>query len=318
MPYIAISYRDEGYGKGAFYDHFTIRSMTGWLTRISSSVQTLAFSNYIEKRSTDGYYGLPKRRNLPQPSLNYAEKAAFIVIPGYTRESDTKQPDSHKSRLQHEKQLIRKARYRGQPLLAICAGSWTLWKGLGGDICPVSDHNYGGAMPRLSKQSPGICNNKMIHEASAVEGSHLSDILHENVEVNSVHWNAVNENSPEICDNIRVSARSVVSDSIEVLSRQGNIMEPEIAVEAFENKHGAPILGIQWHPEAFDPNNEDGKEQCKIFSYLKTAGETYLNRRKLNEDFKQNCHTFFENRQEGVEESKEVDEITTGLNATHI
>ena len=62
-------------------------------------------------------------------------------------------------------------------------------------------------------------------------------------------------------------------------------MQPDDSVEAFETKFGVPMLGIQWHPEAFNPGENPRQES--IFKFIKEAGHTYLNRKALNKEFKE-------------------------------
>lgn len=297
MPYIAISYRDEGHGKGAFYDHLTLRHMTGWNTKVatSNSFPTTKFASYINYREGYGSYGLPLSSDLPEASLNYGKNAAFIFIPGYTRDSDNSQPENHLTRLAFEKEMIRKAKCRGQPILAVCAGSWTLWESFGGAVKPISDHNYGGAMPRIGKSKARICNNKMIHDIDAVEGSFVHRAMfgktdQKKTAVNSVHWNAVDESTLDAASNVVVSANSNQNNLIAPKSRQSKQMKPENCVEAFETIHGAPMIGIQWHPEAFNPSDDNAAPHKGIFDALKVAGATYKNRQRLNKEFTKVWH----------------------------
>ncbi len=293
MPYIAISYRDEGNGKGAFFDHLTVRHMTSWSTQLvtDESIPTTPFASYLNSREANSDYGLPGNSNLPDTSPNYAENAAFIFIPGYTRDSDTKQPPNHVKRLKYEKDLIRKAKYRGQPILAVCAGSWTLWESFGGTLKAVADHNYGGAMPRMSTSSAQVCNNKMIHDIETVRNSFVHNAMFSkksiinSTSVNSVHWNAVDDLSLVHTNNLKISANSKRNDAIAPKSRQSELMKPESCVEAFETIHGTPMVGIQWHLEAFNPGEANAKMHQGIFEALKTAGETYNNRQELNKEF---------------------------------
>lgn len=295
MPHIAVSYRDEGHGKGAFYDHLTLRNITGWQTKLvtSKALPTIKFGSYINLRQAEKRYGLPLNPTLPDECCNYAEEAAFIFLPGYTRASDKNQPESHIERIKFEQELIRKAKYRGQPVLAVCAGSWTLWQAYGGEIKAVKDHNYGGAMPRLSKSSAKICNNKMIHDVKTKVGSFIHHAMfakskHNQTAVNSVHWQAVDAKSISKTDNLCISAQSKKNVAIAPNSRQKKKMQPEHCVEAFETIHGVPMLGVQWHPEAFNPKDKNASPHHGIFEALKIAGKTYNNRRKLNREFKKN------------------------------
>jgi hypothetical protein len=60
-------------------------------------------------------------------------------------------------------------------------------------------------------------------------------------------------------------------------------MRPEEdSIEAFETKHGAPILGVQWHPEAYSHTQSKthlASHQQHLIQYMSDAGQAYLNRR---------------------------------------
>jgi len=70
-------------------------------------------------------------------------------------------------------------------------------------------------------------------------------------------------------------------------------MSPESAtVEAFESSWGAPTVGIQWHPEGY--NLDDQKlhqrknsqyfkpaEQIRLLRYLAQAGDAYAHKRGM-------------------------------------
>lgn len=266
--------------------------MTGQQTVICKPEDTsiINVANYINLRGGDPKkYALPLNANIPTTADDWAKKSGFIFIPGYTRESDEKQPANHTKRIKYEQELISQARLRGQPVLAVCAGSWTLWENYGGCIVSVSDHNYGGAMPRLSTADPSVCNNKMIHRVKPKKGSYLAEAIQskKSFAVNSVHWKAPEENAAASTMNLlEVSAYSKQDNELAPNSRQGQVMKPEKCVEAFETKYGVPMMGIQWHPEAFNPKDKNFKTHQSIFSFMVTAGKTYLNRQRLNEEFK--------------------------------
>lgn len=59
----------------------------------------------------------------------------MLFIPGMPRGMESEE------RSQYEQQLIKDARNRGVPILAICAGSWQLWQAFGGGLKDVQDHN---------------------------------------------------------------------------------------------------------------------------------------------------------------------------------
>lgn len=331
MPYtIAISYREESHGKCAFFDHFTLRVMTGYQTVICKpdDKSIINIANYINLRGGDPTkYALPLNPDIPTTVDDWAKQSGFIFIPGYTRKSDKDQPADHVKRVKYEKELINKARLRGQPVLAVCAGSWTLWENYGGCVVSVSDHNYGGAMPRLSTVSPCVSNNKMIHQVTPTRGSYLAGAIQSNASfaVNSVHWKAPKENaSASVMNLLEVSAYSKQDDELAPHSRQGHIMKPENCVEAFETKYGVPMIGIQWHPEAFNPREKDHKIHKSIFDFMVSAGKTYLNRQKLNEEFKASIadsrNSLFSHKKQNksAQVESEIDNTLNKINDLHI
>ena len=317
---IAISYRDEGNGKGAFFDHFTLRAMTGVETVIvaQQNQATTSFANLVNYRNGHNQYGLPLNTNIPQTTTD-AKESGFIFIPGYTRDSDNKQPTSHTQRLTFENELIAKARLRGQPVLAVCAGSWTLWQNYNGTVKEVVDHNYGGAMPRMSSAKPQVCNNKMIHQVVPKAGTYLAGAIKSchAFPVNSVHWKAPDAPSASVSSLLEVSASAQQDDHLAPQSRQQHQMKPEPSIEAFETRFGVPMIGAQWHPEAFNPEEEDSSSHQAIFSFMVASGRTYLNRGKLNQEFSalvSKCKgTFFAQGKVSSEFSKPEELSSMGL-----
>lgn len=323
---VGISFRNEAHGKGAFFDHFTLRKMTGQETVIvkDTAASTVEFASYINSREGDPQkYTLPLRAGLPETLENFGETAGFIFIPGYTRDSDSKQPAEHRARLAFEKRLIEKARYRGQPVLAVCAGAWTLLDAYGIGVHEVDDHNYGGAMPRLSTQGARVCNNKMIHRVEIAESSHLAHAMrvNENPQVNSVHWKAASEGDFLEESQLAPAASSVRDDAIAPNSRQQAQMQPEDCVEAFETKRGVPMLGIQWHPEAFNPTDANAAPHQAIFNFMAKTANTYLNRRRVNQEFKDKLSSdllrfFKQDKSESTGKDKpETDHKSLGVSA---
>lgn len=285
---IAISYRDEGKGKGAFFDHFTLRAITGVETEIvvQQNHAVTNFANLINYRNGHNEHGLPLNTSIPHTTSDPKE-SGFIFIPGYTRDSDNKKSTAHTQRLIFENELIAKARLRGQPVLAVCAGSWTLWQSYNGTIKEVSDHNYGGAMPRMSSYRPLVCNNKMIHKVVPKAGTYLAGTIKNGdaFPVNSVHWKAPDEPSASVASLLEVSGSSQQDNLIAPMSRQQHQMKPEDSIEAFETRFGVPMIGIQWHPEAFNTEEQGSSPHQAIFSFMVASGQTYLNRETLNQEF---------------------------------
>ncbi len=210
----------------------------------------------------------------------------MLLIPGRMRENEY---DSIRSR--HETDLINKACNRGQPILAICAGSWQLWQKLGGSLQDARDHVY-SRMVGLSKDGKKSTYNVDIHRLSFEEDSMLASVMKgkpspyslpvnlHNLTVNSVHWRAPDETTTPTL--LKVVARSI-DDGSAPNHRTGNHMEPdEDSVEAFESQYGAPLLGIQWHPEAyFGKDFPQDEYHLRIVRFMAQAGDAYAAKRKM-------------------------------------
>jgi len=91
---------------------------------------------------------------------------------------------------------------------------------------------------------------------------------------NSVHTTAM---SPSIIpSNMKIAAKSLqCDDSPANRSPQDNV------IEAVETCYGAPMLLIQWHPEAFNTDDPDGEYHRNILTYMARAGDTYYWKQKM-------------------------------------
>lgn len=277
---IAIAFRDDGDGKGALYDHFTFQKITSYPTLICAHdsmnhTKLQTFQRGVGYGLTFGEsdeYG----KKIP-PLVHNISEIGLLVIPGRIRE---KEFDA--VRQQHESNLIKWALIRGQPILSICAGSWRLWEAIGGKIDEISDHNYGGGMIRISATTGRVGYNKQIHRIHINGDTVLNMIMGpgNRPTVNSIHWKAP---SPiDIPFLAKISAYSVEDTTIAPNSRQGTQMIPESGtIEAYENTYGSPFFGIQWHPEAYSVNEENGDKHQAILCYMADAGSAYYHKRKL-------------------------------------
>ncbi len=294
---VIISYRDEQ-GKrmhAAFYDHYTFRHITQHDTKISCAEKsnTNQFKSFIEQTTLAlGIGSELGDRVIPKTHVKQDEPAGLLVIPGRSRnEQDT-------LRSAHEQKLIQEARRKGQPILAICAGSWCLWEAFGGKVIPVSDHLYAN-MPYIVTDG-SLGNNKQIHRikltpATLVHGAmHIKQAtpLRKNPTVNSIHWAA--PDSTTTPNMLVVSAVAVPDADMVTNNRQGEQMHPEAdTVEAFETAYGAPMVGIQWHPEAYYKTNpghkvdtDESQRHLNLIIYMAKAGDAYQAKRLMLEDLK--------------------------------
>lgn len=287
---IQISYRDDQ-GKqmhGAFFDHYCMRRITKHDTEIvvKAGESTIRFQEFTTRSTvhTLGFGDAIGEKIVPAISNENSDHAGLLIIPGRSRDGENPSRDNF------EQQLIRDALKRGRPILSICAGSWQLWKAFGGNIRDVTDHTY-ASMPRIVTDG-SVGNNVQIHSIklnpSIVKSAMKA--TSDKVRVNSVHWAAPDERN--IPDFLEVSAVSTPDDKlVPPRNRQGEVMRSESGViEAFETKYGAPVIGIQWHPEAYyqtkthvDPA---AQQHLNLIKYMVLAGDAYCAKRAMLKEFK--------------------------------
>lgn len=298
---IAISFRQE-IGRvmhAAFYDHYTIRKATGYETVIavpkieSSKGGIKNFEEYIH--ASTGSYTLnmkpeDKEKAVPVIAGHVVEECGLLIIVGHRR--FPKPGEFHEEREKHEYELIKFAFLRGQPILAICGGSWKLWKSFGGELAEVEGHTASN-MPTILEDG-SIGNNPQIHDIELVPNTILkacmglqsdASVWERYPMVNSVHW-AAPVVSPEILQMFEVSALS--KDSIEQ-----RVSFTSNTIEAFEGKSGAPTIGVLWHPEAyFKTTYTDEKDHmaCQrhlnILKYMAKSGDAYQAKQVMLRQFK--------------------------------
>lgn len=296
---IQIGYRDEGKGGGAFYDHYTVQNITRNPTviSISSDLFPSDLKSAIKMSPHalifgEDFYG----KKLPGGFDFRSHENGLLVITGRARNTDKSRPQAHALRTAHENKAIKTALLTGQPILAICAGSWQLLKVLGGTTKLVVGHNCRSGMPRILVNGT-LGHNLQVHRVDVSKNSLLAQamgyvrseaaVADQNIlirpSVNSVHWEAANPNYiPAL---LRVSATAVRDDNIApVLHKTGqqNAVESD-TVEAYESKSGAPIFGIQWHPESYNQNDVNGHRN--IITFMAKAGDAYAAKRRMLGEF---------------------------------
>ena len=137
LPKISIPIRgitDDKDAKGTFYDHFVFQTITNFPTQMLLPEDISAEDALKNMRDYTNSlpYGLLKgepdhksRKLLPFIQTGTSSVDGLLVIPGRMRDRE-----DDLIRQKHERALIRHALLRGQPILAICAGSWRLWQSL--------------------------------------------------------------------------------------------------------------------------------------------------------------------------------------------
>ncbi|MBS0272542.1 MAG: gamma-glutamyl-gamma-aminobutyrate hydrolase family protein [Proteobacteria bacterium] len=305
---IEISYRSDGEGKGAFYDHYTVQKSTRHKTHlVKPEGMRSTLHVYAKQQVAILPYGTKDektQKNLPPIKSALDKETGLLFIPGRAR--GVEDADREKFELD----IIRQARLQGRPILAVCAGSWRLWEAYGGRTKEVKDHNYNGGMLRLNDDGV-VTYNVHVHDVKVEPKTLLSSIMSPKSkedtikEVNSVHWLAPDDTAKAslpkdkqtqsyvkaLHASLKVSGRSVADPEVSLKTRQGIQMEPEEeTVEAFETLRGAPVIGIQWHPEAYCHYREGKKiyydsEQKSILEFMAKAGDAYVARKRMTSEF---------------------------------
>ncbi len=317
---IAIPYRGHQTkldAKGMVFDHMRVQLMTNFPTRavMPENLDIVKqswrlFRAELKQHPAALRYGKVTDRGIVYPpGVRSSCQEGLLLIPGRARKVE-KEP----IRLEHEYRLIRKALNRGQPMFGICGGAlriweqsliWTIWPDdLREDsreladwherstLIEVTDHVYNGGMVRLGTTGTKAVCNVQIHDVRFERDSWTKKILFESVPrrqkrltVNSVHSSALNPERVPL--NLRVSGWAVQNPSISFHTRRQTEMDPqEDTVEAFESVAGAPIVGLQWHPEAYNHDEEGGKPHEDLLKYMAKAGNAYLAKRKVLIEFK--------------------------------
>jgi GMP synthase-like glutamine amidotransferase len=336
---IGISYRSDGEGKGAFYDHYTVQLSTNHETQLVKSPDMISkLHNFAKQQTFNLLYGNEDKetqKKLPPILKGWDENGGLLFIPGRPR------TDEDQDRKLFEQQIIRKAMLKGRPILAVCGGAWRLWEAYGGRTKEVKDHNYNGGMLRLNEYGV-VTHNIPIHSIKTIPHTLLTSIMNKNFAeeirkaVNSVHWLAPDDGSTAtlpsnknkhihikaLYDLLQISARSIADPNISLKTRQGEVMAPdEETVEAFETLRGAPVLGIQWHPEAYCRYREgretfyDSKHKS-ILKFMADAGDAYAARRRMTKEFIELKNTILKKYKYKINISKLRQEILKKLTSS--
>lgn len=166
----------------------------------------------------------------------------------------------HTGRASYELKLIEMAKSRGIPIIAVCAGSWRLLQSYGGTVRTLPEpqralHKVTGSMPIWD----------LHHGITVTEGSLLDSMMNpyvkstedvpEIVGVNTTHWAVANEFKDERRSKIAKETVMGVEPNglLDISARTSGSDATTHTVEGFESALGIPVLGLQWHPEAYLP-----------------------------------------------------------------
>lgn len=292
---------------------------------VPAGMTTSSLQEYVKTESKPSLpYGIRTSEGKLIPStIQAADRVGLLLITGHARETERKRPQALALRDAHERQLLQRAFLQGRPVVGICAGSWQLWSALGGGLLDVKDHAW-ERMPAITSKGKVGFNTQMhkvgVRALSMVAGA-LTDsqrfvdahprmhvqgplsarlpklsTLHPAVQltVNSVHWKAPNPatlpRGLQKGARVVIAGRSIQDDAIAPKRKKsgtGVFKHPDAnTVEVFEQKTGAPLLGIQWHPEAY---NRDGTaisgHHRSLLTYMAKAGDAFCAKREMLDTF---------------------------------
>ncbi len=370
---INIANRDDANGGGRDWDHKTIQELSGRDTVIvaSPNQKDLEVNVATEFAASKGIPLRPfqwsHQRNVPfkvgTPEVREDGKSGegLLLIPGGPVSLPTEvngtpgMPDaphlgpqstlryppkteargrSSLERLAHQRNLVDDARLNGQPVMAICGGSWHVVSAFGGNTVTSPDYesHHTADMPSIvpipsadgSPAQMGVAHGTIMqHPISVKQDSLLAQTMRrdgaaQDINVNSVHWSEVlsthyqDEHAATqvgIAGTDPLSGRPT-SELLDVNARISSDEPNRATIEGFESRHGAPILAVQWHPEALagrpvehpkglpstsgfvdaDYETERNRAVAQINAMAQT-GDAYAARREMTREFKEKVAT---------------------------
>lgn len=127
----------------------------------------------------------------------------------------------------------------GKPVLGICRG------------CQVLNVYFGGSLIQDIPESWMVhhCEQDLVHEVTAAEGSLMHKLYGSRFTVNSMHHQAVKD----LGEGLRITMMS----------------GPVPVVECIEHE-SLPVIGVQWHPErmSFQKRRDDAVDGALIFQHF--------------------------------------------------
>ena len=178
----------------------------------------------------------------PDLAKSYVDMIDKLILSGgqnvsphfYGQEKEVDSDDYSLARDEFEFALVEEALRQGKPICAVCRGRQLLNVALGGTLNQEIDNHWQEDLLGTS------------HQVEILEHSRVSQWLSSGDVINSIHRQSVKELAPGLV--------ATAHDP-----RDGTI-------EAFESQEGAPLLGIQWHPELL--LEVEGSASQLLFQYL--------------------------------------------------
>ena len=349
---IFIGNRDDARGGGRQWDHVTVQALTGRETVGVASAAQADVEKPKEWFSTPEFPRYPT--GVPQMHTDGRVGEGLLIIPGGPTSLPTEQPamrfppkagreGSATTRQEHQGEMLRAARNTGQPVLAICGGSWHLAAAFGGNtqtspefeakhvarmptLLPAAGSTSDG-QPALAVAHAGLIQHEISVDGQSMLGSAMrgptdarttgeSPVLKANV--NSVHWAEVvasekegrleisgtdpmpshrPRNPTDHAAGAHVVPATATSELVQVTATARD-ESGRASVEGFETRHGAPVVGVQYHPEALAgrPNEitaeytadrysaERGQAE-RLFDFMAKAGDAFAARKEMTREF---------------------------------
>lgn len=256
-----------------------------------------------EKSKMDKQAKEIREKRSEKQASSHLDDVSGLFIPGG---QDREKPGSEEqlSRENYEQALIRGARNRGLPTLAVCGGSRCLARGFGAVEAPldkkaIETHKqkgqttmgHGITLRNPSLPVPDDQKNPMrgdahtlLRGASWVKGKGATNEISS---VNSTHEKSVAHKNGAIepVNKLPSTGESELMTSA---------WAPEMFPEGFETRYGAPMLGVTSHPEAMhtDPDTilntlEDAKTWSgNIFKGFAQSMKAYSGKQAVNEQIR--------------------------------
>lgn len=144
-----------------------------------------------------------------------------------------------------ELQLTRWAIADSKPVLGLCRGAQIINVACGGTLYQDLNAEFPGEIKHDCFPTAGYDRTYLAHEVSLTAGSRLAAAMEQAaVAVNSMHHQG-----------IKTLGRDLVPAAV----------APDGLIEGIELEGGAFVVGVQWHPEIFEPTDEHTRALFREF-----------------------------------------------------